>query len=501
MVGKRRFIGPALLILTLCLLVTSTSLSNSAGLAIYGVAMTPAARGDLLTLDAIPYYWIEVNVDLEKPGLTGQEEIIFTNNEGVALEEIYLRLYPNGRKIYGDGGLEITEISVAGHEVQPRPELEVEETALRVPLSAPLAPGEKMTLEVEFTGTVPRDFASASGWSYGIYNYTEGVMALANWYPILAVFDDQGWNLDPVYGYGDAVYSDVGLYEIFITVPIDVVVVATGTELCKIIDDGDAITYHYISGPMRDFFIALSRDFRVLSKQIGHTVVNSYYYQPESEVGGQAALEVGTAALQIFNQRFGLYPYAELDILEMPLPGIIGVEYPGLIIISDDLYYSPGEVLFEEILSHETAHQWFYGVVGNDVIDVPWLDEALATYSSGIFFEETYGEGFFRAKVREWQIIYEQARRRGIQTPITGSLSDFPNGQGYTAIVYYGGALFHQAVREEIGDEAFFASLQQYYQDFKYKIATTDELLAIFEELSAQELDELYEQWLFPEWK
>jgi aminopeptidase N len=65
--------------------------------------------------------------------------------------------------------------------------------------------------------------------------------------------------------------------------------------------------------------------------------------------------------------------------------------------------------------------------------------------------------------------------------------------------VYYGGALFYHALRERIGDEAFFESLREYYQRFHYRIATTKELLRLFEEVSGEELDDLYEEWLFAE--
>jgi aminopeptidase N len=177
------------------------------------------------------------------------------------------------------------------------------------------------------------------------------------------------------------------------------------------------------------------------------------------------------------------------------------VEYPGLILISGELYASPsylGDALwyFAMIVSHETAHQWWYSVVGNDVIGEPWLDEALVTYSSGIYIEELLDEADYQKLLDHWHSNYQQAQA-WVDTPITASLNRFPNGHGYYGIVYCGGALFYRQLCKELGDELFFASLQEYFQRFKYQVATTEDLLEIFEEISGRNLEDLYDQWLF----
>jgi aminopeptidase N len=465
----------------------STSLSSSVEWTIHEMAMADHARGDLAILDDPPLYEIKVEIDPAKLNFKGHMQVVITNNEGVTLREIYLRLYPNGQKIYGRNALlEVTEVRMEGQQVQPT--LEVEGTALRVPLPRPLAPEESVVMSLSFEGTVPEDFEGG----YGIYNYAEGVMCLANWYPILAVFDEEGWNLDPVLGWGDAVYSDIGLYEVMITVPSTTVVVASGTkiETISIGNEGKA-THFYVSGPMRDFFIILG-EFEVKSEVVGETVVNSYF-----KTKGEKALLIASKALEIFNLRFGAYPYVELDIVEAPLFFAGGVEYPGIILISEKLYSSQ-EIWFDIVISHEVAHQWWYNVVGNDVIDEPWLDEALATYSSAIYIEEALGKEQFKETLGSWRMAYRQAKAQvkpGVT--ITSSLYEFPQWRGYTPIVYFGGALFYQALREEIGDEAFYESLKSYYQRFKYRIASTLELLEVFEETSGKHLGELYEKWLF----
>ena len=65
-------------------------------------------------------------------------------------------------------------------------------------------------------GKVPVDF---EGGGYGIFNLTDDVLSLAGWYPILAVYDDEGWNIDPVSSIGDSVYSDIAYYTVEVIVP------------------------------------------------------------------------------------------------------------------------------------------------------------------------------------------------------------------------------------------------------------------------------------------
>ncbi|MFQ6057879.1 MAG: M1 family metallopeptidase [Anaerolineae bacterium] len=472
-----------------------TPLPTPEDLAAQAAVMVPAARGDLATLSTLPRYDIQVTVDVDTLTYVGQERLLYTNNEDIALGEIYLRLFPNARQIYGGGKLKATRVVVAGDEVEPQ--VELEGTALKVPLAQPLPPGAQVELVLDFKGAVPRDFGPGTEkLSYGIFNYADGVLALADWYPILAVYDDEGWNVDPVYGEGDAVYSDAAFYQVAITAPWDAVVVASGSEAGRRAGGEGAITHLYRSGPMRNFFVALSYDFRVVHQRVGDTRVNSYYL-PGHKRGGRQALNFATDALEVYNEDFGLYPYAELDIIEVPLNRAAGVEYPGLILIARSFYLQPGEdIFFEFTVAHEVAHQWWYGVVGNDVIDEPWLDEALTNYSAALYSEALHGQRSFQRTLDFWQKSYKGAVERGEDDVVAQSLSHFAGTSRYGVIVYIKGALFFHALREEIGDEAYFETMRRYYQTYKYGIAEPEGLLSIAEEVSGRDLDELYRHWI-----
>ncbi|MFQ5856781.1 MAG: M1 family metallopeptidase [Anaerolineae bacterium] len=460
-------------------------------------AMRPEARDDLATLGNLTHYSIDVTIDYDNLTFTGREIVDYTNTERTPLDKLNFRLFPNGGHSYGNGVLTVSRVTVDGEPVEPK--LSLEDTVLQVRLPAILRRGKSVQLLLEFEGTVPRDFGESSVRSgYGTYNFADGVMALAGWYPILAVFDDEGWNLDPTSAVGDSVYSDMAFYTVDITTRSDLVLAATGAEVSQEILDGTT-RYRYASGPAREFFVILSPDLEKATDSADGITVNSYYL-PGHEAGGEAALRIAVDALKAFSRRFGPYPYVELDVVDAPMRSAAGVEFPGIILIGDFLYDNFGDLFFEIATAHEVAHQWWYNVVGNDVIDEPWLDEALVTYSSGVYFQDVKGANVFQRVREQWDQAYDQAVKSGRDDLVTQPLEywDRPeNRERYGAIVYLKGALFFQAVRDDIGDDAFFKALQAYYQSRKYKIATPDDLLDAFEQAAGRQLDDLYQEWLY----
>lgn len=441
------------------------------------------------------HYVIDVDIDYANLQFAGSETVAFTNTGDTSLDELVFRLFPNAADAYGDGSLAVSNVTVDDEPAGT--ELTLNDTALHVRLPASLQPGAAVEMALEFQGVVPRDFGGGGRSSYGIYNFADGVMSLAGWYPILAVYDDEGWNLDPASPVGDSVYSDAALYTVDVTISDTVVLVATGMPVSQSDADG-ATRYSYVSGPARDFYMAASQDFQIVSDTVDGINVNSYYL-PGQTSGGEAALQMTADALDVFDTRFGPYPYTELDVVAAPLQGAGGVEYPGVILVGAFLYEDPSELFFEIATAHEVAHQWWYNTVGNDVIDEPWLDEALTTYSSIIYLQESGSAGLADQVLRNWERGYANMVEEGEDAPIVAPLSfwEEPGNQSrYGAIVYQKGALFFHALRQEIGDDAFFQALRDYYATQQFEIGTPEELLSAFETAAGRELDALYEEWL-----
>lgn len=449
-------------------------------------ALLPSARKDALELPDIPHYDIQLKVDFKNASYTGSAKIDYTNLEGITLGSLFFRLFPNGGKVYGEGSLEVSSVKVDGRDMQTN--LSFSDSVFEVMLDKPIPAEKHILISMDFYGTVPVDFR---GGGYGLYNLKEEVLSLAGWYPMLAVYDDEEWNLDPVSGIGDSVYSDIAYYTVEFAVPEGMSHSATGILIDSV--DSSGFTYNrYISGPVRDFFIVIGRDLRLKSNKAQDIMINTYYL-PGHEDEADKTLDIAAGSLRTFNNKFGYYPYTELDIIEAPMNGSIAVEFPGIVVVGSSVY---GNAIF---ISHEIAHQWWYNLVGNDVIDDPWIDEALATYSSIIYYEYNRTDSEYKQVLLYFENEYKRGIDSGNDDLVTESLEHFEKlgGKYYNRIVYSKGAVFYHNLREKIGDKAFFQALKDYYLDKKYKIASADDLLNRFEESSGMELDDFYQEWLY----
>ena len=240
----------------------------------------------------------------------------------------------------------------------------------------------------------------------------------------------------------------------------------------------------------------LSDKFSHASAKVGNTVINYYGYQNDNNIN--SSLEVSVKAVETFNSMFGQYPYSQLSVVKANfLHG--GMEYPNLVIISDDV--SNEDVAY--VIVHEIAHQWWYGVVGNDEYNHAWMDEGLTEYSTMLFFEEneSYGEDFDQM-IDNATTNYKTFVR--VYTNVTGSvdtsmdrpLSQFNTEPEYVQCTYTKGLLMFNSIRETVGDRKFFKALKDYYQDFAYKNAAPADMIASFNKSTGYDLEGFISSWL-----
>lgn len=448
-----------------------------------------------LPSEDIPRYEIALDIDFAEGAFRGMQTIGYLNATGERLEEIFLRLYPNAPAIFGNGFLNVEEVRVDGEPIETR--AYVGNTVLWVPLPSPLDHGEWIFLELQFDGrTATWEEGSSSSVGYGIYATSPRTMTLATFYPILAVYDEEGWNIDPIAEIGDAVSSDVGTYTVEVTVDPDLTLLTSGRRVDQW-DEGDRRVYRFIGEGMRDFAVVVGKGYSERSAIVGDVTLRTNFF-PEHAQAGEVAMARVEEAIDLYQQCFGPFAFDELDLVEVPLARAAGVEYPGLILIAESYSVSPSNRFFDIIIAHEAAHQWWYAVVGSDVIEEPWLDEALATYSSALFLEETVGIAVAREVATEWEAAYRSVNARYPELSVASPVYRFPDSATYSAFVYSGGAVFLDAVREAIGDAAFFDALAGYYSDHAFQIAHSVDLLAHFEQACGCTLSDIFSQYLEP---
>jgi hypothetical protein len=215
---------------------------------------------------------------------------------------------------------------VNGASIEPEVLLE-DGTAYRLLLPQSLQPGETISASLQFTGRVPENFGSPN--VYGTFNLSraEPLLSLASWYPILAALDDGEWQVFPVLPVGDVVVSDIAFYRVLIDAPADWQIAATGNRTSIAPSDG-RVTHEFVSGPVRDFMIVASPIF-IIEERLHGEIRLIHWRLPGIEYDG-TSLEVAVRSIDIFTDRFGPYPYTQLDIVDMPLQNASGVEYPWL---------------------------------------------------------------------------------------------------------------------------------------------------------------------------
>ncbi len=457
--------------------------------AIAAATLRPAAPAWLVPagpeLADMTRYRLDVTLAPDLSTLTGREEIRYTNREAVALDVVYLHLFPN----LWDGGLQTTDVRVNGQPVAVT--LPSGDDILGLPLATPLPPGETVELGLRFGIAIP---AGEGVGNYGEFAHQEGILALAHFYPTVAVYDAQGWRIETPSPQGDVIYADASLYQVTFTAPADLIVVASGTTLDHAAAGEGAATWQLVGGPIRDFNIAASADYRTATRQVGDVTVNHYYLAADA-AQGQAVLDWTVAALRTCESAHGAYPYRELDVVETATSAG-GIEYPGMVVVASWLYRDADQRnFFESATAHEVSHQWWYNVVGNDQLNAPWLDEALAQYSTYLYYLDAYGrsggKGFLAAMEARW------ARVDHAKKPIGLPVGEYVNRE-YGAIVYGRGPLFLVALRDQIGAEVMAEFLRQYYRDYAWGIATPEEFQSLAEAVSGQDLDALFEEWVYP---
>ena len=178
----------------------------------------------------------------------------------------------------------------------------------------------------------------------------------------------------------------------------------------------------------------MSNRFQSDSLNAYGTRVTSYWL-PGHEEAGRAVLQHTAAALRVYSDWFGPYPYAELRVASAPI-SFRGMEYPQVFLLGVQLYDRYRDQL-EIRAVHEVAHQWWYQLVHNDPVNEPWVDEGLAEYSSRIYYEAVHGEDAANIlEIRRWQAVVDALISRDEDAALAQSVMAFADGIQYEGIVY-----------------------------------------------------------------
>ncbi|RCH69998.1 M1 family peptidase [Streptomyces sp. SDr-06] len=418
---------------------------------------TPPA--DSTRTPSAPTYTVDLASDTSGTSWSGHESTTFTNASSTALSEVYLRLWDNAH-----GSCSAMPITVSNVTGGTAGDLSVDCTALRIDLPTPLAQGQSATIGFDLGITVPSG-ADRFGYDGAFSN-------IGNALPVLAIRDAAGWHLDPYTNNGESFYSLAADFKVTLDHPTGLLVPATGTSVDTPGSSGRTLTTATAS-KVRDFAWAAGPFNKISGTSAAGTAVNIYSVSDISSADAQSMLATAKSAVDTHAARFGAYPYGELDAVIDNNYWFGGMEYPGFVL----------DLVSTTALTHEIGHQWWYGIVGDDEYNSPWLDEAFTDYATDLAQNKT-GTGCWNSV--SWASSAEK---------ITNSMAYWDaHSSRYSTVVYgYGKCALHD-LRRVLGDSVMAKLLKDYAASHWYGVSTTAEFKAAAQAVTSTDLTSLWTQ-------
>lgn len=398
-----------------------------------------------------------------------------------ASEELYQKCYPHG---FSSGSLAISSARLRregeeGRDIQYRYTDEAK-TVLLFPLELPWENGQTLILELHYTLTIPR--------LAGRFGENNGIWALGNAFPLPAVYRDGAYREDPYYAVGDPFISECMNFTVQLSLPQGYTAAGSAWPSVTRQESGNSL-YAFEALAVRDFALCLSDGYRLAQAMEDGVLVSAY-----AKNIGQAreALDFARQALACYKRHFGAYPYPVYTLAQVDFP-FGGMEYPSLVMLGGDQLRQGGETL-ELLVAHETAHQWWYGIVGSDQVNQAWQDEALCEYSLLPYMQDYHG---FQAREEIRFSRIETAMRVTVSLGITpGSpLRFFASGSEYATVVYGRGAAFLVALDNAL-EGRLDDFLKAYYDRYAFLLATRKDFEEELQAFSGEDWSSLMTDYL-----
>lgn len=382
-------------------------------------------------------------------------------------KEYLSEAYPYGVNY---GGIEIKEV-IASNKKCEFSFLDGDKTLLCVDLETPLSHGEEREVFISFDVVIPNVKHR--------FGYGENTINLTGFYPTLCVFENGEYYKNKYYPSGDPFYSEVADYLVNLTLP-SIYSVASSMKATSTSVMGSLTKYTYERQSVRDIAFIISDEFNILKETKNGVNVSYYYFEDENP---EKSLKTAVNCIDWFSNNFSKYPYGEYVVCESDfLYG--GMEYPCLSMIDSTLNGFDKDYC----IAHETAHQWWYALVGNNECEEGYIDEGLTEYSTALFisnypeYNHTKNDLIKSAKTSYLDVRKALLNGGHKSAPIMKkNLGEFSSDLEYVSICYYRSELMFNELNNYMGDKKFFKFLKEIIKRYKYKNINTENLLSLAE--------------------
>ena len=443
------------------------------------VASVETSSPSVQPIGNLPHYQLQVDLDYNNHFLAVEETVTIRNTAATPWSEVVF----NVSAAYWPDVFTLKEAQVIYNHVSQEATLDWQDsTILQIPLPQPLASNDVVTITFVFDLSLPS--LNPTGWGpEGNAGWGPDLVQLGDWYPVLVPYDSgagwRSWAYTPV---GDPMISRLANYDVTITTAPDVLVAAAGR-----VDGNNGVHRYHLEEARAFAFLASPNYIRYEGEAAGVPI--QVFVTDTHQTSGLIVLETVGKSITHFVELFGPFPYPEFVIAENGF--LTSNEYSGFVSLGGfafDSYGGGADSLLVSITAHEVAHQWWYGAVGNDQVNEPWLDEALA-----MFGELSYYERYHPDLVDWWwQFRVDRWTPTGF---VDVSIYEYADSPSFVHDMYGQSAHFLQDLREAMGEEAFKTFLRDYYQQNINQFATTDHFLNLAQTHSASDLSSLIQQY------
>jgi hypothetical protein len=418
-------------------------------------------------------------------------------------EEDRSRIDVTKLKVAGDGApLDLTS---AMRFIAPDDGNRDDQTVFAVALPKAVAPGSTISIELEWTAHVPRGFARTG--AIGQFFF------IAQWFPKLGVLQEDGWNCHQFHA-STEFFSDYGVYDVRLTIPRGWTVGATGVERERRDNADGTATHRFYQEDVHDFAWTTSPDYVERRARFEHRTLPRVdmrlLLQPEHVGQADRHFDGARAALASYGEWYGAYPYGHLTIVDPAFQsGAGGMEYPTLITAGTSWLAPPHTDDPEQVVVHETGHQFWYGMVGTNEFEDAWMDEGLNTFSDArvmgewktpIYLHQRYFGGFipyvFKDIVLErehdWDRFVGYRRNAKSDAESTASYRYYPaSGRNIT---YNKTALWLNTMERWLGWPVLQRVLSTFFERWKFRHPTPQDFFAVANEVSGRDLGWYFDQ-------
>lgn len=499
----------------------------------------------LKALSELPTYHLDFSLSDRSGHFEGRGRLAWTNRTGRPQKDLAFLLHTNGdthAQMQENGGMRVLSMrSVKGPQGVLR---SLRPTLVSFELEKALAVGEAIELEFEWEGWLrnlgnndndlfTQAFASfgsmgspVGGADYGLLAAGDGLLTLASAYPMLAPYRSGQAQTAAPSEVGDLAWNQVGAFEVRVVTPVGLEVVTNLKDGRRSRLSNKAQLLEASGVGVRDFVMVASREFEKREGLVDGVRVRSWYLKKDREAGLRSFEEI-RPMLGFLSERYGAYPFSELDVVEATLVGGAGgVEFSGLVLIGGFLYRDPGEsqhpigqllnmlsslgaggqqVDLSEtlegqrrfVLAHELAHQWAPSLVGTHAQKSPVVDEPLAQYLAGRIMQDMLGdeEG---ALVRDQNVLLNYALYRlmgGKDKSADRPTDRYSGALEYAALVYGKAPYFYVDLEKRLGRRTLDKALRGAVSDWSWRIVYGEDWLQALEKNGAVGAERLGKRW------